>query len=111
MNWRQSTVIVAGCVRLVAACGGSSASDDGASGSAAGSGGTAAASAGTLGVSGLTIAMQTTSGVYVQALNDPMCMPRALVVNAAGESPCFIAEGAGLAFCSALAVCHWMPAR
>jgi len=101
MNWRQSTMFMAGCVQLVAACGGSTASDDGASGGAAGSDGTAAANAGTLGGGGFAIAMPTTSGVYVLALPDPVCIPRALVVDASGQSPCFVAEGGGACDCTA----------
>lgn len=90
-----------GLLLVAAACGGSTGTTDGANAGAAGSDGTAAASAGTLGGGGFAIAMPTSSGVYVLALPDPMCMPRALVVDASGRSPCFVAEGAGACDCTA----------
>jgi hypothetical protein len=43
--------------------------------------------------------MPTANNVFVETLTDPRCMPRALSVDAAGQSLCFVVETEGAAPC------------
>ena len=53
--------------------------------------------------SGIVPAMPRTGNVFVAPLANPQCMPRALAVDAAGLSFCFVAETRGAASCDCTA--------
>ena len=108
MRRGRCAMVAAVSALVVAACGGSSVGSNGGAagsgGAGAGSGATATDTAGNAGSGGAAgRILPTTRNVFVQALADPPCMPRALVVDTSGQTTCFIVEteGAGSCDCTA----------